>query len=296
MVFERWGSLSVDDHVNAALLAANVLLYDRLVVPVMTAQPDRDEKKYWKDQGWDPDLQKVRLEQFEDLAIHRPWNAARRQLFKNRLALVKAEKDDAKSIDVKQMTRTILAQEQVVERPAGVSEVTVIAAYNSAAALEKDFKFADARDHLSAQAYLLTRRLAAPDLPDPEDSLAEALKLSRDPDFREKRAELFDWQETMASRQHSPQAVVERITEMVDAYNDRVESAFNKVTWKLAFTICGIGLGFATGGAVGATAAAALSLVQFTLLDSQPAVEPGSTRPVAMFQDIEARVGLRLRH
>jgi hypothetical protein len=36
MSIERWGSLSVADHTDTAALAVNVLLYDRLVLPVMT--------------------------------------------------------------------------------------------------------------------------------------------------------------------------------------------------------------------------------------------------------------------
>ena len=54
MAFERWGSLSVDDHVDTASLVANVLMYDRLVVPAMTPQADRDERAYWVTHGWDP--------------------------------------------------------------------------------------------------------------------------------------------------------------------------------------------------------------------------------------------------
>ena len=72
MTFERWGSLSVDDHVDSKALAANVLLYDRLVIPVMTGQPDRDEHAYWISKGWDPELQLSRMDQLGDLGVPRP--------------------------------------------------------------------------------------------------------------------------------------------------------------------------------------------------------------------------------
>ena len=62
-----------------------VLLYDRLVVPVATEQPDRDELGYWNVQGWAPDLQSRRLEQLGDLAIRRPWDVERRALFRSRM-------------------------------------------------------------------------------------------------------------------------------------------------------------------------------------------------------------------
>jgi hypothetical protein len=78
MPFERWGSLPVNDHVDTQALVANVLLYRWLVVPVMTEQVDCDERAYWISRGWDPDLQQRRLETLEDLAIRRPWDAARR--------------------------------------------------------------------------------------------------------------------------------------------------------------------------------------------------------------------------
>jgi hypothetical protein len=277
------------------MLLANVLLYDRLVIPVMTDQPDRDERTYWISKGWDPDLQATRLEDLAELAIRRPWNAARRQAFKNRLEALTAEKNDARIVDSKQLTRQILAQEQVVERLPGVLEPNVIAAYNSAASLKKDFSVADAEDNLSAQAYLLTRRLAVPSLPNPENSLKEAVKLSRDPKFRAKRSDLFDWQENIFHKGYSPQTVVDRIAEMTDAYNKHVEDAFGTVLWRFAFTIFGIGIGFATAGPVGAAATAALSIVQFATLDRKPVIEAGSTRAVAMFHDVETRLGLSLR-
>jgi hypothetical protein len=81
---------------------------------------------------------------------------------------------------------------------------------------------------------------------------------------------------------------------MVDRYNEKVEQASGKVMWKFAFTVFAAGLGFLTGGPLGATAGAALSLVQFTTLERKPAIEPGNLQPVAMFHDIETRLGLPL--
>jgi hypothetical protein len=288
MPFERWGSLSVADHTDTESLTANVLLYDRLIVPVMTDQVDRDERHYWVDHGWDPDLQLKRLDEMEELAIRRPWDRNRRKMFKSRAAQLAAEQVDAYAV-----TRQILAQEQVIETIPGVQHVQVIAAYNSTSGLKHDYRLADVGDHLSAQAYLLTRRLAVPDAKDPEKAFKLALELSRDPGFRSKRAALFDWQETLP-KGCTPQAAVERLAEMADTYNDEVRAASGKVRWKLAFTVCGIGLGFATGGVAAAAAAAALSLVQFAMFDGKPVVEAGDARPAAMFHDIKVRVGIPL--
>jgi hypothetical protein len=294
MSFERWGSISVDDHVDTQALVANILLYDRLVIPVMTGQPDRDERAYWVSKGWDPELQAKRIEQLEDLAVPRPWSKTRRETFRSRLDELTAEQHDAEAIDQKHITRMILAQEKVLTKPPGVNGVTVVAAYNSTAALNRDFPVTDTADHLGAQAYLLSRRLAVPTLADREVLLREAIKLSKDTDFGAKRNDLFDWQELAIARRWSPEETIERVSEMTDRYNAKVKEATGTVRWKFAFTLFGIGLGFATGGPIGAGAAAALSLVQFAKLDRKPSIEAGSSQPAAMFHDVETHLGIKL--
>ena len=54
MAIERWGSLSVADHTDVHALVANVLLYDRLVMPMFTAADDRDERAYWMEKAGTP--------------------------------------------------------------------------------------------------------------------------------------------------------------------------------------------------------------------------------------------------
>jgi hypothetical protein len=292
MAFERWGSLSVADHIDAAALAANVLLYDRVVLPLMAEQPDRDERAYWEERGWDPKLQRKRLDDLQELAVGRPWNWQRRNEFKSRLAELKVESRDAQKIG-QRITREILAQEQVREKFPGVEHVTVIAAYNSIDLARKDFRIEDPEGALAAQAVLLARKLAVPNLPKPEETLILARDLSRDTTFRTKRANLFDWQQVVAQEKVPPEAVVARLSTMTDEYNDAVLQATKQVYWKFAFTVFGIGLGFAGGVTIGVAASAALSLLQFATFDRKPAVDSNS--PVAMFHDIEQRIGLKLK-
>jgi hypothetical protein len=292
MAFERWGSLSVADHIDAAALAANVLLYDRVVLPLMAEQPDRDERAYWEERGWDPKLQRKRLDDLQELAVGRPWNWQRRNEFKSRLAELKVESRDAQKIG-QRITREILAQEQVREKFPGVEHVTVIAAYNSIDLARKDFRIEDSEGALAAQAVLLARKLAVPNLPKPEETLILARDLSRDTTFRTKRANLFDWQQVVAQEKVPPEAVVARLSTMNDEYNDTVLQATKQVYWKFAFTVFGIGLGFAGGVTIGVAASAALSLLQFATFDRKPAVDSNS--PVAMFHDIEQRIGLKLK-
>jgi len=291
MTFERWGSLSVDDHVNPRALVANILLYDRLILPVMTAQADRDERAYWVSKGWDPDLQRARVDQLQDLAIQRPWDAARRANFRTRVEQLAAERRDA---DPYHATRMILAQEQIGDKPEGVDRITVVAAYNSTKSLTTDFHVANTSESLGAQAYLLSRRLAIPNLPAAEDALKVAIALSRDPAFREKRSALFDWQELAVVQKWTPKETVARISDLTDKYNAAVKDASGKVRWRFAFLISGIAVGFALGGPVGAAATATLSLLEFAKLDRSPAIEAGNAEPAAMFHDIKNRLGLPL--
>jgi hypothetical protein len=295
MTFERWGALSVADHVDTAGLVANVLLYDRLVVPVATEQPDRDELGYWIAQGWAPDLQIRRLEQLGDLAIRRPWDVERRAQFRSRMDELRGLSSERAYVDAQGMTRRILAHEHQVEKPPGVHHVQVIPAYNSVEGLRQDFVVEDAKKELATQAFLLSRRLSVPDPSNVEDALRIAIDLSRDEEFRAKRADLFDWQERVASRGIPAEAVVEELAAMAEAYNGCVARAHSKVKTRFAFTLFGIGLGFATGGLLGAAAGAALALVQFVTLDRQPAVEAGSATPAAMFHDVTERIGLSLK-
>jgi hypothetical protein len=298
MSFERWGSLSVADHTDTAALVADVLLYDRLVFPVMAPAIDRNEEAYWKARGWDPKLQAQRIGELQELAIRRPWSEARRQFFKNRKAELLAERHDAQFIDSYQMTRMILAQEQVTEKLPGVQHVDVIAAYNSLDGVRNDFQLSsepDAGEQARTQALLLTRRLAIPDLPNPEESLKLAIELSRNEEFRARRADLFDWQERMAAKGLTAEEAVEALSEMSDKYNAVVLAARAKVRWKLAFTIATAGLALAGGFTAIAGASAALGLVKFAMFDGTPAIDAGSAKPAAMFHDIEATIGARLR-
>lgn len=295
MPIERWGSLSVADHIDTGALAINVMLYDRLVMPVLTEQPDRAERPYWEARGWDPDLQEKRLQTLGDLVVKRPWDAALRHRFRDRWAQLQAERGDAQEIDALHLTRRILADEKVRDKPRGAPHVEVIAAYNSSQALAEEFRLGEAADGpLATQAVLVARRLAVPAYARAESTLAAAIELSRDRSFRAKRRALFDWQLQMAQRGVAPADALELLCEKTEAYNAEVRAANRKVHLRWAFAVCGMGLGFARGEPLIAGASAMLSLVQFATLDRQPAIEPGDAAPAAMFHDIAERTPLKL--
>jgi hypothetical protein len=121
MAVERWGTLSVKDHLDAQALAADLLLYDRLVFPVMSGpgEPDR-----WKAENWAPDLQERLIEELGvDLAVKAEWDQARRDKYHD---LRRARKQIA--VDAFQATRLVLAMDRKLPRPHGVTEIRAVAA------------------------------------------------------------------------------------------------------------------------------------------------------------------------
>src|ERR1700722_3405801 len=64
MPFETWGTFSVTDHLGPRAFVADVVLYDRLVIPV----PDVEERKRWTDLGRRPDVLDRKLDILEELA------------------------------------------------------------------------------------------------------------------------------------------------------------------------------------------------------------------------------------
>ena len=78
-----WATFSVADHLRRRPFVADVLLYDRLVVPV----PDGDdETKRWRDLKRDPDRQHKLLEIAGELAIPIPWSIERSRLWASQYA------------------------------------------------------------------------------------------------------------------------------------------------------------------------------------------------------------------
>jgi hypothetical protein len=300
---ERWGVLSVNDHIDPKQLAINVLMYDRLIFPVQREQPDRNEHQYWVSQGWDPDLQQERLETLGDLAIPRPWSREHRYKFQDRL--LQNEEGDGH-----QITRTLLADERLTENestrvPNGVSQVDIIPAYNSFKSLSQDFSLSndadraerdrlDFREELAAQAYLITRRLAVPDLEGPE--LFElAVNLSKDEDFQSSRKKLYDWREKAIVNRWPAERTIRELEEAVTQHNHMIQKASRDVWWKLGFTVFASGLGFLTGDPFVAGGAVMIEMARFATLDGRPVLDEDSNSPAVAFHDMEKRLGLEFK-
>ena len=295
---ERWGSFSVADHKAGEKLVTDVLTYDRLVLPF---PPDDSERVRWRTRGWDPELLDTRLEQLGDRAIKVPWDQYRREKFSASMQRVSAIAADAETIipnnAAYQMTRRVLAQDEQMILPRGVSKVVAVAAYHSIEDLKTEFVFDGERSDPKLLSVLVRNRIAQPVFSDdPDKTLALAIELSRDPDFQEKRRALYQWQEDEIKDGMAPGRAMEELEDLIDRYNILVAKADQKVTYRLVFTVIAVGLTLTSALLAGPIASvpfaiaafsSGIQLARFATLDRSPVVQAGEAAPAAMFHEIE---------
>ena len=92
MKTELWGTFSVRDHMRRRAFVADVLLYDRLMIPRPTTpeeeEPDpgeMDQLTRWRQRRWQPERLRRLLDILgeEDLAVELPWGKEVRQDWHN---------------------------------------------------------------------------------------------------------------------------------------------------------------------------------------------------------------------
>jgi hypothetical protein len=78
MDWELWGTFSVGDHLRRRPFLADVLLYDRLIVPT-PPDGDKDEQERWRVMGWKPRRQQRILDLIDSEHIIKvPWTESYR--------------------------------------------------------------------------------------------------------------------------------------------------------------------------------------------------------------------------
>ena len=211
--YELWGTFSVRDHCRRGAFIAEVLLYDQLVLPVVSTADDfereaqqkgvkvdaaklaRQEWERWTKAGWDPARQTlltIILKNKDRVALI-PWTLDRQTEWKAKMA---AEFSNARR-------NGFFMTGSVLQRFAPVMAKTIVAVsqYHDLDELRKSGGIRQLVPHepLQASALLavLGHELLLPGDPDEDNFryLEEALDISSDPMYRERRRNLFEWQQ-----------------------------------------------------------------------------------------------------
>ncbi|HEY7335287.1 MAG TPA: hypothetical protein VH639_10405 [Bryobacteraceae bacterium] len=268
------GAFSVIDHRDAAALAADVLLYHRLLIPV---PPDEVERQRWRQEKWDPDLQERRLKLLGDLAKPVEWNDSRQQTY-----ALAAEKlrTEGKRVNGFLLTGFMIAKE--------ADDLDVVAAYHSGKAFEGDFPAEGDPGRRAVMAYLLGQRFAVPK-GGPEEALQKAVMVAGLPEFQEHRLALYEWQQKMIDKAVPDEEAMHQMAALLAKYNACVEKAVKNVYYKLAFTVAGVAIGMTAAAASPlAVGGALLTMARFAKFEARPVINAGSNGPAAMFHEFES--------
>ncbi len=234
MTIERWGAFSVIDHQDARMIAAEVLLYDRLVLP----QPPEWDRPRWLDKKWDPDGMDRRIKQLEGLAIPAAWDLDRQKEWK---AKFNALSDDAQDINAAlRMSRRVLIDHARSYRPPGVSAIEVLSAYQSEADFTELEPAATAPERAAQLNFLIANRILIPDEADPEESLKRALGIAQDGRFLSRRRRFYDWQRSILAQGVPPRDAAAELSKLVREYNQAVTSSKRSYRIETAMLVGGL--------------------------------------------------------
>lgn len=295
---ERWGTFSVADHLRPRAFVAEVLLYDRLVIPCpLTAE----ERARWTGLRWEPEQLDHKLEILGDeMTIRVPWDQWRQERYRTRLAAARHVNYDGINVlneqgkvDPFHMTRMILAQDCRPELPKGVAKVWALAAYPSFNAYQEDENQKTREEQREKLAMVLTHQFLVPEDRGKSDDemLKKAVELAKRDDFKEKRSKFHRWQEDIIEKEIPESKAVEEMEEYLGKYNGVVKQATKDVYWKYAFMVIPVAVGIATAplGAplVIAGATGLLSVAAFAKFERRPKIDAGECEAAAIIHDIQ---------
>jgi hypothetical protein len=308
---ERWGTFSVRDHMTDAPYVSDVLLYDRLVVPVPDANDHSAEtQNYWAQ--WQPEEQakcleilKVKTDEEDGLALTVPWGSSQRGRFQNRMstavALASQQRDPGANyyIDPFEMTAELLKDEFSPALPKGVAKAWKVAAYGSAHAFEDDIRSIRPGTRRRLAAKIRTRFLTPAERDPDHEILKRAVDLVNTDAFRRKRSAFYAWQENIIEENIEDDKAIEELNQLLSAYNSATKKGFRTVKERFVFTILPVSLSL-TGSILShssvpiilGAASAAVQLVRFCRFDRKPSISSGDFDAAAIIHDARKKLPL----
>jgi hypothetical protein len=275
-VREIWGALSVDDHIRRRALVAEVLLFDRVVIPVPPADDD-EEKQRWHDKRWDPVRQRRMLDILgdgsaeKDLAVTIPWTETKRSLFQTLndnqrqvtpakisererlLTDLQIEASELVKMDSRQITRGILAWNGSPEQDEKYAQYlpradveAVIPAYTTFKAADEELRLKTKPD-IRPDASLIGWNLFLPadSAWSDETALERAAAIARDDDYRDNRELFRDWWRLQSDRGTPSEKALNDLVGRAKKLNAFVKATNRKTRTLRSFALIGGGMGIA---------------------------------------------------
>lgn len=291
-----WGTFSVKDHCDPNAFVAEVMLYDRLVIPV---PPDDKERARWRKAGWQPEHLDKLLEILGDRAYVVNWDDERQRRWKARY---EAGADIAQAVPdwAFAATRTELTQ----GLPRHVTGIQVITNYTAMAELERDLRLRPAAEgeiplYGGTALAIIGHDFLVPDDPrwTREDLLREAVELSSERTSRRKRASFWRWQreflnDTGITDQSAIRDAFEEMQDLLEEEKALVRQKWTRIGVQFAFLVGSVTLGL-LGGPLTAVAAggAFVSVGQFAADRLLEVPNNAADKPVALLRDIRKHFG-----
>ncbi len=258
MSCELWATYSVKDHLEPRALAADIMLFDRLVFPVPeyarfpenSGPPDvkgpvewkRNSAEWtrWRGKGWDPDGQRRLLGLLQPVIRKLPWDSEGPQDDQYRSESAKLAAQGLPDYAFV-ATRTMLTR----DLPAYVTGVAALGpAYRTVAEVERELGVGSpgAKRILPGGALptVLAWEFLSPDPDDDRLSADELLKetvefVTGDEGFRKRRTAFVEWQEGFLRDGATDRELIERaVAEMRDLLADAKTAAAKLTVRKIA--------------------------------------------------------------
>lgn len=300
MARETWAVYSVKDHMRQYAFVADVLLYDRLLLPT----PSSDDLDRWA-ANWDPARQNALAKALGDRCRTVEWDEKRRTGWESAYAVARtaAQETDA---DAFKYTRRQLMK----DLPTDVTGIDAVAAYTSLADLRDDVGLTRmglpevspglVSAAFAAEFVVPAEIVTAPRGLDQElEVLGNAVKISSTKSYQRNRRSYWrmmkEFSSGVVTERDALIDAVEEMRDLVDEQNELVRECQVDTAVRIGFLATTVTLGFISGPALPVVAAgsALLAVGQFTWSELQarrhrPADE--QTKVVAMFSQLDRSI------
>jgi hypothetical protein len=288
MIRQRWGTFSVIDVQDPARLTPEVLLYDKLVIPVPKTVQDHSR---WEREGWLPGLQGKFLKTLGDLVVRTRWGEEEQLDWAKRYENLQRDLDgivkESKGDVSYQLTREVLAQKSY-PLPEGVDEVDAITAFQSESGFRALFQ-PDAKALAVQELGMKVRhRIAVPGAGKyPHGTLASVVALASEDDFVQKRTRVYQKQDQILSNPNASLDDVQELEQLSDELADYIKLMLTNVSYTYAFTVAAIPPGYAAGRPFQIHRAKSAELSAVSIRSNSPlfALRSGSAPPKAVYHE-----------